>query len=84
MDKNQTHFQLVWGLLLTLMGVAFFFKIPEIINDAKTIETLRAGIGFVYFCLYTIGLILIVGGVRKIYTSLKRLKHSDTNDSHKS
>ena len=74
MDKNQIHFQLVWGILLTLMGVAFFFKIPEIINDAKTIETLRAGIGFVYFCLYTVALILIVGGARKIYTNLKKLK----------
>ena len=74
MDKNQNHFQLVWGILLTLMGVAFFFKIPEIVNDAKTIETLGAGIGFVYFCLYTVVLILIVGGVRKIYTNLKNLR----------
>ena len=74
MDKNQHHFQLVWGILLILMGVAFFFKIPEIINDAKTIETLRAGIGFVYFCLYTVAFILIVGGARKIYTSLKKLR----------
>jgi hypothetical protein len=74
MGKNQIHFQLVWGILLTLMGVAFFFKIPEIINDAKTIETLKAGIGFVYFCLYTVVLILIVGGVRKIHTNLKKLR----------
>ena len=74
MDKNQIHFQLIWGLLLAIMGVAFFFKIPEIINDAKTIETLRAGIGFVYFCLYTAALILIVGGARKIYTNLKKLR----------
>ena len=74
MDKNQIHFQLAWGILLTLMGIAFFFKIPEIINDAKTIETLRAGIGFVYFCLYTVALILFVGGARKIYTNLKKLR----------
>ena len=74
MDKNQIHFQLIWGILLALMGVAFFFKIPEIINDAKTIETLRAGIGFVYFCLYAVALILIVGGARKIYTNLKKLR----------
>ena len=41
---------------------------------SKTIETLKAGIWFVYFCLYTIVLILIVGGVRKIYTNLKKLR----------
>jgi len=74
MEKNKIHFQLVWGILLTLMGIAFFFKIPEVINNAKTIETLGAGIGFVYFCLYMIDLILIVGGIKKIYTNLKRLR----------
>jgi uncharacterized membrane protein HdeD (DUF308 family) len=74
MEKNRIHFQLVWGILLTLMGIAFFFKIPEVINNAKTIETLGAGIGFVYFCLYMIDLILIVGGIKKIYTNLKKLR----------
>ena len=74
MEKNRIHFQLVWGILLTLMGIAFFFKIPEVINNAKTIETLGAGIGFVYFCLYMIDLILIVGGIKKIYTNLKELR----------
>jgi len=74
MDKKQIHFQLVWGILLTLMGIAFFFKIPQIIHDAKTIETFGAGIGFVYFCLYMIDLILIVGGVKKIYTNLKKIR----------
>ena len=74
MDKNQIHFQLVWGILLTLMGIAFFLKIPEIITNAKTIETFGAGIGFVYFCLYMIDLILVVGGVKKIYANLKELK----------
>lgn len=74
MDKTQIHFQLVWGILLTAMGVAFFFKIPEVINDAKSIEALKSGIGFVYFCLYMIDLILIVGGVKKIYTNIKKLR----------
>jgi len=74
MEKNKIHFQLIWGILLTLMGIAFFFKIPEVINNAKTIETLGAGIGFVYFCLYMIDLILIVGGIKKIYTNLKKLR----------
>jgi hypothetical protein len=56
------------------MGIAFFFKIREVINNATTIETLGAGIGFVYFCLYMIDLILIVGGIKKIYTNLKKLR----------
>jgi len=74
MDKNKIHLQLVWGILLTLMGIAFFFKIPQVIDDAKTIETFGAAIGFVYFCLYMVDFILIVGGVKKIYANIKKLR----------
>ena len=74
MDKNKIHLQLVWGILLTLMGIAFFFKIPQVIDDAKTIETFDAAIGFVYFCLYMIDFILIVGGLKKIYANIKKLR----------
>ena len=64
----------MWGILLILMGIAFFFQIPQVILKAKTIESFAAGIGFVYFCLYLIDLILIVGGAKKIYANLKKLR----------
>jgi len=79
MDKNKIHYQLVWGALLVLMGIAFFFQIPQAMLRIKSIESSSLEIGFIYFCLYLIDLGLIVGGVKKIYTNYKSLKRQDTN-----
>jgi nitrate reductase gamma subunit len=82
MDKNKIHYQLVWGALLVLMGVAFFFQIPQAMYRVKTIESTSLEIGFIYFCLYIIDLGLIVGGVKKIYANYQLLKNQDTNDEN--
>ena len=81
MDKSKIHYQLVWGALLVLMGIAFFFQIPQAMQRIKSIESSSLEIGFVYFCLYLIDLGLIVGGVKKIYANYKSLKNQDTNDA---
>jgi nitrate reductase gamma subunit len=77
MDKNKIYFQLVWGALLVLMGIAFFFKIPQAMHRVKSIESSSLEIGFIYFCLYLIDLGLIVGGVKKIHANYKSLKRQD-------
>jgi hypothetical protein len=79
MDKNKIYVQLVWGTLLVLMSIAFFFQIPQAMLRIKSIESSSLEIGFIYFCLYLIDLGLIVGGVKKIYANYKSLKHQDTN-----
>jgi hypothetical protein len=79
MDKIKIHYQLVWGALLVLMGIAFFFQIPQAMHRIKSIESSSLEIWFIYFCLYLIDLGLIVGGVKKIYTNYKSLKRQDTN-----
>ena len=79
MDKNKISVQLVWGTLLVLMGIAFFFQIPQAMLRIKSIESSSLEIGFIYFCLYLIDVGLIVGGVKKIYANYKSLKHQDTN-----
>jgi hypothetical protein len=81
MDKNKIYVQLVWGTLLVLMGIAFFFRIPQTMHRIKSIESSSLEIGFIYFCLYLIDLGLIVGGVKKIYANYKSLKYQDTNDA---
>ena len=78
MDKNKIYFQLVWGALLVLMGIAFFFQIPQDMNRIKSIESSTVEIGFIYFCLYLIDLGLIVGGVKKIHANYKSLKRQNT------
>jgi cobalamin biosynthesis protein CobD/CbiB len=74
MDKSKIHLQLVWGALLLLAGVGVFFRIPQVMPQIKTIETFAAIIGFIYFCFYFLGVLLIVGGARKIYDNLKKLR----------
>jgi uncharacterized membrane protein HdeD (DUF308 family) len=79
MDKNKIHVQLVWGALLVLMGIAFFFQIPQAMLRIKSIESSSLEIGFIYFCLYLIDLGLIVGGVKKIYANYRLWKKIDAN-----
>ena len=74
MEKNRIHFQLVWGILLLLAGVGVFFRIPQVMPQIKTIETFASIIGFIYFCFYLLGFLLILGGGKKIYANLKELK----------
>ena len=74
MEKNKIHFQLVWGILLLLAGVGVFFRIPQVMPQIKTIESFSSIIGFIYFCFYMLGFLLILGGAQKIYANLKELK----------
>jgi len=71
MDKSKIHCQLVWGALLVLMGIAFFFQIPQAMQRIKSIESSSLEIGFIYFSLYLIDLGLIVGGVKKFSPTIK-------------
>ena len=80
MDKSNIHYQLIWGALLVLMGIAFFFQIPQAMHRIKSIESSSLEIGFIYFCLYLIDLGLLVGGIKKIFANYKKLKHQNTND----
>ena len=79
MDKNRIYLQIVWGILLVLAGVGVFFRIPQVMPKVKTIEYFASAIGFVYFCFYLLGFLLILGGTRKIYANYKKLKRSDIN-----
>jgi len=74
MEKNKIHFQLIWGILLLLAGVGVFFRIPQVMPQIKTIETFASIIGFIYFCFYLLGFLLILGGAKKIYANIKKLR----------
>ena len=74
MEKNRVFFHLIWGTLLLLAGVGVFFRIPQVMPQIKTIESFASIIGFIYFCFYLLGFLLILGGAKKIYTNLKKLK----------
>jgi hypothetical protein len=83
MDKNKIHIQLVWGGLLVLMGIAFFFQIPQAMLRIKSIESSSLEIGFIYLCLYLIDLGLVVGGVKKICANYHLWRNMDADEDNK-
>ena len=72
-DKKNT-LQLIWGTLLVLAGIGVFFRIPQLMPKIKKIEQFSwyMFIYFIYFCFYLVGILLIVGGGRKIYNHFKK------------
>ncbi len=79
--KNRIYFQLIWGILLLLAGVGVFFRIPQVMPQIKTIETFASIIGFIYFCFYLLGFLLILGGAKKVYANLQELKNQKSKDA---
>ena len=77
MEANKSKYQLVWGILLTLMGIALLFRIPQVIPQIKQIEFYEPVRYFVYFCLYLIAIVLIVQGGKKIFDNYKKLKNEN-------
>ena len=83
MDKNKIHLQLVWGSLLVLAGIGVFFRIPQVMPKIKTIEYFSSAIWFIYLCFYLLGILLIMGGGRKIYENYRKLKNNRMEKSDK-
>ena len=75
--------QLVWGGLLVLAGVGVFFRIPQVMPKIKTIESFSSAIWFIYICFYLLGILLIMGGARKIYENYRQLKIDDAKQTEK-
>jgi hypothetical protein len=83
-DKKNT-LQLIWGILLLLAGAGVFFRIPQVMPEIKKIEHFAPYMGFIYFSFYLLGILLIVGGGKKVYTYLKQSngKNSQTEEDIK-
>lgn len=74
MTDKKNRLQLIWGVVLLLAGVGVFFRIPQIMPEIKKIEHFAAYIPFIYFCFYLVGILLVVGGGRKVYQHSKHSK----------
>jgi cobalamin biosynthesis protein CobD/CbiB len=72
MQKEKNKLQLIWGGVLLLAGIGVFFRIPQLMPEIKKIEHFADYIPFIYFCFYLIGILLVVGGGRKIHHYLKQ------------
>jgi len=81
MNKNKTYFQLIWGIVLLIAGLGVFLRIPQVMPKIKSIEYFSSAIGFIYFCFYLLGFLLILGGAQKIYFHYKTLKRQDSKNA---
>ena len=62
--KNSTR--LIWGLALVIVGIAVFFRIPQVMPRLAEMGQSAATIGFIRVCFYLMGVILIGGGVKNM------------------
>ena len=83
MADKKNSLQLIWGILLLFAGIGVFFRIPQVMPEIKKIEHFTPYMVFIYFCFYLLGVLLIVGGGRKVYSYLKQSngKNSQTGDN---
>ena len=79
MAKDKVIIQIFWGIALLLMGIAVFFRIPQVMLEVRKIEYFSSSIGFVKFCFYLIGVLLVAGGAKKILANVKLLRGQDPN-----
>ncbi len=74
MDRQLNMRQLVWGAALTAAGVGVFFMLPRRmaqIAAARQLTESSLEMIFLWFCFGLLGVLLVGGGLRKIYSVLK-------------
>ena len=69
-ENLKSKIQLVWGILLLIAGIGVFFRIPQLMPEIKKIEHFAPYMIFIYFCFYLVGILLVVGGSKKVYKYL--------------
>ncbi|MDI6686956.1 MAG: hypothetical protein QME06_01925 [Desulfobacterales bacterium] len=77
MAKNKKTVQLVWGIALVLAGIGVFYRIPQVMPKIEQIKQFSSIMFFIRFCFYFLGVLLIGGGVQKLYNNYKSQKDSD-------
>lgn len=80
MPDKRNKLQLIWGIVLLLAGMGVFFRIPQVMPRIKKIEHFAAYIPFIYFSFYLLGILLIIGGGRKVYRYIQKSKQNNSSD----
>lgn len=77
MNKDKTTIQLAWGIALVLAGIGVFYRIPEAMVRIEKIGQFSSVIFFIRFCFYFMGLMLIGGGIKKVYNNYGKSEGKD-------
>jgi Na+/H+-dicarboxylate symporter len=74
MDKNKIVTKIVWGVILTLAGIGVFFRIPQVMPKIEKIKYFSSFMYYIRFCFYLLGVLLVWGGVKRIFENYRKLK----------
>ena len=74
MTKDKITLQFIWAIALILAGIGMFFRIPQLMPQIKANPQFADGIGFIYFCLYFLGILLVGGGIKKMAKTYKQYR----------
>ena len=74
MDKNKIVTKIVWGVILTFVGIGVFYRIPQVMPKIEKIEYFASFMYYIRFCFYLLGVFLIWGGVKRIIENYRKLK----------
>lgn len=72
MGNNKKRLQLMWGIALLLAGIGVFFRIPQVMPKIEAIRHFSFVLPFIRICFYLMGIMLTVGGGKKIYLYFKK------------
>ncbi len=65
---------MIWGILLFLAGAGVFIRIPQVMPQIEKIEIYTSVLLLIRLCFYLIGILLIGGGLKKIYRYCRKLE----------
>jgi len=74
MLKNKPVIQFIYGIALTLAGIGVFYRIPQVMPKVEKIQQFSSVIGFIRFSFYLMGVLLVGGGLKKIYGNYKKFR----------
>ena len=70
--KRNRTFQIAWGLALVFAGSGVFYRIPAVMLKVERIEQFAANSFVIRFCCYLLAVLLIGGGLKKIYDNFQK------------
>ena len=83
MNQNPNFLQLLWGAALTAAGIGVLVILPhrmEQIRALRQAEPFSFDMLFLWFCFSLLGILLIGGGLRKVYHHFKKPDDSRPRD----
>jgi Ni,Fe-hydrogenase I cytochrome b subunit len=83
--QRNANIQFIWGAALTLAGIGVFIRIPQVMPQLEKMEQFADVMGFVRFSLYLMGVILVGGGLKKLYNYFRpdeQTRSGDDDNQH--